>query len=74
MTLEIDMNMAMILQYKDTLCKDIPAARTAKVGTNHCVLTAMVLLSKDNLILGVSLVTNAVIIEKLHMQMRSAEQ
>ena len=34
---------------KDTLCKDMLGARTAQSRSNHCMLTALEPLSKDNL-------------------------
>ena len=33
---------------KDTVCKDIFVVRIVQLGSKHCVLTAMVALSKDN--------------------------
>ena len=38
-----------VSQYKDTPYKGILAVRRTKSGTNHCILTAMVLLSKRQL-------------------------
>ena len=39
-----------ISRYKDTRYKDILDVRTMHLGTKHCVLTAVVPLSKDNLL------------------------
>ena len=41
-----------ILQCKDPLCEDYLDVRIEKLGTNNCILTAMILLSKDNLMQG----------------------
>ena len=39
-----------VFMCKDTPYKDILVARPTKWGTNYCILTAMVLLSKDSLL------------------------
>ena len=38
--------------YKHTGYKDILNVRTMQLGTKHCILTTVVLLSKDNLMYG----------------------
>ena len=51
-------------QYKDTLHKDNLNMRTKKLGTSHCILTAIGYLGTDNSIGTVFLGTNAVILQR----------
>ena len=42
-----DIECAVISRYKDTRCKDIANARTMQLGTMHCILTTVGLLTRD---------------------------
>ena len=62
MTSKTKFAQTVISRYTDTWCKDILGVRTMQLGTKHCILTTVVLLSKRRFdVRNIFLVTNAVV-------------